>query len=369
MLGIFNSSVGLRMLNAAAQTIEELRAARIDREEEFGKAYSALAKNVQNVLLYGTRGAGKTFLIRLIEDELCRREPQIFTCAVNLASLASYRPGADDIDAFPKAVLLQLCTALWTRLIDKSYLQLKDHLSYSGHELRVMPREESTIQAVYAQLMKSDLVQRTSRTNTAGLNLVAKGELQEQFVHENKQSSILPFEFGEFVGQLITDVLHPRSKSKVVIICDEANHAKFYEQEQLLERYFELFSSRRVQFLFVAGHGPWQEKEYIPACFETTIELAGFRNPDHTKVLVEADARRLTGGEVEFTQDALEVLVEAFAGHPRNSLDASQLAIDYVFSESSRKVTVKAMLKACRETEKKLQTWENSVRGTGSKDA
>jgi hypothetical protein len=357
------------MLNAAALSIEELRAARIDREEEFSKAYAALAKNIQNVLLFGTRGAGKTFLIRLIEDELHKQEPQVFTCAVNLASLGAYQPNSDEIDVFPRAVLLQLCAALWTRLFDKPYLDLKDHLSDSGQELRAMRREEATVQAVYAQLMKRDRVRRTSRTNTAGLNLVAKGELQEQFVHEDKQSPVLPFEFGEFVGQLITDALHPRGKTKVVILCDEANHAQFYEQEQLLERYFELFSSRRVQFLFVAGHGPWREKEYIPSCFETTIELAGFKNAAHTKALVQADARRLVGSEVEFTQEAIEVLVESFAGHPINSLNASQRAIDLTLNEAPRRVTVKEMFKACRETEKQLQAWENSVRGNGPKDA
>ena len=358
------------MLNAAALPIEVLRASRIDREEEFQKAYTALAKDVQNVLLYGTRGAGKTFLVRLIEDQLHRQEPRAFTCTVNLASLGTYNPGADEVDAFPRAVLLQLCAAVWTRLFDKPYLDLRDHLSDSASELRVMKREEATVQAIYAQLMKHDRVRRSSRTNTAGLNLVAKGELQEQFSHEDKQSSLLPFEFGEFVGQLIAKVLNPRGKTKVVILCDEANHAKFYEQEQLLERYFELFSSRQVQFLFVAGHGPWKEKEYIPSCFETAIELTGFKNPDHVKALVEAHARRSQAEEVTFSSDVIEILVEAFTGHPRNSIIASQRATEQALIEGSKKVvTVKGMLRACRETEKQLQAWETSIRGIGAKDA
>lgn len=349
------------MLNAAALTIAELRAARIDREEEMQVAYTALARNVHNVLLFGTRGAGKTFLTRLLEDDLNQGEPTLFACTANLASLGMYQPGSEEADAFPRAVLLQLCAAIWTRLLNKPYLQLKEHLSASGHEFNRVAPDEATVKAIYAQLMQHDLVHRSSRTNTAGMNLVAKGEMQEQFFLENKQLTILPFEFGEFVSQLLTDVLRPRGKEKIVVLCDEANHAKLYEQEQILERYFELFSSRRVQFLFVAAQGPWQEREYIPACFETTIQLNGFKNPQHVRTLVEADAMRRTGKQVRFTSEAIEVLVDVFSGHPRISLTASELALDMVPADLPRTIGLKEMLHACRITERRLKDYEKSL--------
>ncbi len=351
------------MLNAAAQSIEDLRDARVDREEEFSKAYSALANNVQNVLLYGTRGAGKTFITRLLEDEIRRENDDVFTCMVNLANLHSYGDNSDDeSDAFPRAVLLQLCTALWTRVIGKNYLQLKDVLSSSGHELRSISKEEKSVQDIYAHLMQYDLLHRASRTNTAGMNLVAKGELQEHLFHENRQSSILPFEFGEFVTQLLTDVLEPKGKEKIIVLCDEANHAKFYQQEQILERYFELFSSRRVQFLFVAAQGPWQEREYIPSCFETTIELCGLKEQGDISSLIKGAAIRDYGDKFEFADEAIELIIDVFSGHPRNTLNASQRAIEFANEAASQKVTVREALRACREIEKQLSQYEKTVR-------
>lgn len=357
------------LLNAVAQSIEDLKAARVDREDEMTKAFTALASDVHNVLLYGTRGVGKTFLTRLLEDELQRTQPTLFVCTANLANLSAYQPGADEADAFPRAVLLQLCSAIWTRQIGKPYLKLKEHLSSSGHKIRGTSRAESTVQDIFAQLMRQDLVHRVSRTNTAGMNLLAKGEMQEQFFHENKQAPLLPFEFGEFVKQLTEDVLHPAGKDKIVVLCDEANHAKFYEQEQILERYFELFSSRRVQFLFVAAQGPWQQKEYIPACFETTIELRGFKEARHVRELIDSGAHRALGPETRFSPEALEVLIDAFDGHPRITLTACARAIELSRQGASKLIGLKETLRACRDTERRLQEYEKSVRDIAATDA
>lgn len=46
------------MLNAAAQSIEDIRAARINRESDSKIAHTALANNAHNVLLYGTPEKG-----------------------------------------------------------------------------------------------------------------------------------------------------------------------------------------------------------------------------------------------------------------------------------------------------------------------
>lgn len=357
------------LLNAAAQSIETLKAVRIDREEEMAKAFAALAHNVHNVLLYGTRGVGKTFMTRLLEDELQRTQPSLFVCTANLANLAAYHPATDESDAFPRAVLLQLCTAIWTREIGKPYLKLRDQLAAPDGAIKTASVAESVVQDIYVQLMRHDLVRRSTRTNTAGISLVAKGEMQEQLFHESKQAPLLPFEFGEFVKQLSEEVLRPMGKDKIVILCDEANHAKIYEQEQILERYFELFSSRRVQFLFVAAQGPWNEKAYIPSCFETTIELRGFKNPHHVHELIVSATKRTTSEATQFSSEALEVLVEAFEGHPRLTLMACERAVQLAAQAGNRLVGLRDALRASREIERRLQEDEKLVRQLAAKDA
>jgi hypothetical protein len=337
------------MLNAAAQSIEDLRALRVNREEEVESAYSALAENWHNVLLYGTRGVGKTFLTRIIEDEVAKRTPEALPCFINLASLAVYDDAGDEVAAFPRAVLLQLCSSIWTTIIQKPYLALRGHISDSGHEINTTPSDESTVRDIYTYLMRQDITDRSNRQNTAGFNFGARGELRESFTHEHRQQAVLPFEFGEFVSQLTSDVLMPRGKRKIIIFCDEANHASIYKQEQILERYFELFSSRRVQFLFVAAQGPWQEKEYVPTCFETKIELGGFKDRTDTVQMVQSTC---VDSSFTFTEEAFDVLIDTFEGHPRNSLEASERAIQLARARGQSTVSVRDMLRACRDVEK-----------------
>ena len=350
------------MLNAAAQSIEELRNARVDRESESKIAYTSLVKRSNNVLLYGPRGAGKTFLIRLLEDEISKAETSIFSCIVNVASLSLYDQG-DEVAAFPRAVLLQLCTSMWTRVLGKSYLELRDSACDSGQELRLKNTAEKTIKSVYRHLIQQQLIQRTALTNTAGVSMVARGEKSEQSSFEVRHMQILPFEFAEFADQLIQDVLRPKGISKIVVFCDESNHTKLYKQEQLLERYLELFSSRRVQFLFVAGVGPWTKKEYLPTCFETTIELGGFRERSDVQALIDKAMSGSQGNVIPFASGAIDVVFETFAGHPRRTLNACQRAYCDARESNLAEIDVRSILRACREIERLEKEYEESVRG------
>ena len=79
-----------------------------------------------------------------------------------------------------------------------------------------------------------------------------------------QQSDVLPFEFAEFAKELIETVLNPSGKSRVVVICDEANYMPFFKQEELLQRYLDLFSAKDFQFVLVAGLFPWESNPNLP---------------------------------------------------------------------------------------------------------
>src|SRR3990170_3235798 len=98
-------------MNSAAITMPELRDCRVDRDTEFEQCKASLLRRSHNVLLYGARGARKTFLVRLLEDEIRRTADDAFPCLINVASLSGYDM-QDEVSAFPKAVLLQICAKL-----------------------------------------------------------------------------------------------------------------------------------------------------------------------------------------------------------------------------------------------------------------
>jgi histone H3/H4 len=319
-------------------SIAELKAMRVDRADELLLCHHAIAMNRHNVLLYGERGVGKSFLVRLLQQEIEDRSPELFAASVNIAGLSEYG-NRDELASFSRAVLLQLCRILWTDLIRGSYLDLRERLDETGREITLRGKPELTIQRVYSQLMFAQRQLRIQHLNSIGFSAGAKGERSEKATFDRQQSDILPFEFAEFAGELIAEVLEPRGKSRLILICDEANRLPLHKQEDLLERYLELFGSKQVQFLFVAGLAPWEKTRNLPLCFETRVELKGFSGMAHTQELIEKAA----GTSVKFSAEAIRLLHRVFKGHQRYTLDACRHAYESATSAGRQEIDASLM--------------------------
>lgn len=88
-------------VNALMLSSEEIMTLLVNRIDELGTAKSAI-RNYNNVLLYGIRGVGETFLVRLLTKHLSEEFPEIFPVYVNTAGLVMYNP-VDEVAAFSKS--------------------------------------------------------------------------------------------------------------------------------------------------------------------------------------------------------------------------------------------------------------------------
>ncbi len=342
--------------NPADENLRDIHALRVDREREVSLCRDAIVKSHHNVLLYGTRGVGKTFLLRLVEKEVADQDKSIFPCIANIASLSEYRI-ANDVGAFPRAVLLQLCTFLWTQVLGKSYLDLRDSLDETGQEIHRRAKDEVTVRRIYRHLMLLERSVHSALFNTVGFSVGVRGEKKEEAGQHMLHSSVLPFEFAEFAHELVTNVLAPRDKSRLVVLCDEANQMPIFKQEEILERYLELFSSKRVQFVFVAGMVPWDTKAFLPSCFETRLELKGF---DSKTCVEELISRAQT--KVSFTKEAIDVLFEAYAGHPRCTITACRIAHDEAVEAGAQEVSAAVVLRVMNRLDEERRQHERMMR-------
>jgi hypothetical protein len=218
-------------LNAAAMTSAEVIDHRIDRFEELEECVQSLVSRQHNVLIYGSRGVGKTFLVKLIADRIRESGCSHFPCIANIASVSLYgnrsagEASSDDTSGFLRAILLQLCRSLW-ELIGRKYLDLREQVSDPLHPLE--GPEASSIRRVFNLLMKFEgSVSRTS-AGSIGIGAGIKGELKGESISRSQLMAILPFEFAEFVGELTAGVLEARGYSRVVFLCDEANHMPLF---------------------------------------------------------------------------------------------------------------------------------------------
>jgi hypothetical protein len=309
--------------NASSLRDEELELLRVDRESELQRCITALTEHRANVLIFGERGVGKTFLAKVLRQRLVADCPDVFTFSANVANLLGY---ADEpVAGFSALVLLELCLAIWRQDIGKNYSALRSAIDESAPPLMSAPPAEDAI----ARVMRILLTERSTSYEFAsivGLAIGAKAEKAEKTTRQAKLSRVLPFEFVELTEEVIASALAPKGKSEIIVICDEANLLPIYYQQAILDASLEMFGSKRIRFAFVAGHLHWESIPAVPICFDTTVHLRGLRSsPAKRLIRKAAEAWR-----VEVSGDAQAILIRASRGNPRYMLSVLGSAVEAV---------------------------------------
>jgi Cdc6-like AAA superfamily ATPase len=278
---------------------------RIDRESELAACVQHLGYHSENMFLWGARGVGKTFLVRLVHAELEAKD-DILCASVDMLGLPGFGRH-DPATAFPEAVLLALCTSIWKNIVGKPYSELRGRLELSEGSIRLSTKIEKVVESIYKQVMISQRKSRYEYSNSVGFSAAAKGEKKEIGWVEQEQPPVLPFEFLEYCEELLHALLKV-GKRRIVALCDEANRLPFEKQEEILGRYVDLFASRNVQFLFVAGvHRFESTPPPIPEGFDQVLHLQGL-GKDATLELLQRISQQLG---VKLEPESAELVLRA----------------------------------------------------------
>ncbi len=308
----------------------------VGRIREATICLEALIRRAHNVLLYGDRGVGKSFFVRqILLGALQRSDQSILVIPLRVTDLLAYSPG-DLSAAFTRATLLAICTHIWTDLIGRSYLDLRESLERSGDELSVSSAQEKIVQRIYRQLMTSERGARFERSSSIGLSAGVVGNVNERRERFLKQSDLLPFEFFELLAELKQAVLTKFGKTRVVVLCDEANVLTYGQQMDLLERHIQLFADGRVQFLFVVGLVPYDRQLNLPRSFESQLPLEGLL-PHEIHSILEAIE---TTHSIPFPLMSVSVLCELLDSNTRLVLRAAEQAEKLCIGRGDQEVSL-----------------------------
>lgn len=324
---------------------------RVNREAEVDTCVEYLNHRCANAFLWGARGVGKTFLVRLVDHEL-RNTPSILSASIDVLGLPGFAR-ANPATAFPEAVLLGICSTIWKEVLERPYSELRGRLDLREGDIRLPSKLARSIERVYLQMMASQRKAHYEYMNSVGFSAGAKGEKKETGWVEQEQPPVLPFEFLEFCEELL-DALKEHGKTRIVALCDEANLLPFEQQRDILGRYIDLFTSRRVQFLFVTGVLRWDAvPPPVPEGFDLILELRGLEGGAAAELMRKV--ARYQGVEIE--AGAIEIGQSQLDGNPRLLFLALTSAMP--MARRSATITSQLMEASCRRLlaeEKRLRS-------------
>lgn len=341
------------VLNARYMTRDEAQDIRVNRDSELDACVHHLNHCRGNAFLWGARGVRKTFLVRLIEAEL-RKEASVLPVNVDVLGLPGFGR-RDAATAFPEAVLLAICLTIWKDVLDKPYSQLRARLDLRKGDLRLSSKLARKVEALYVHVMASERKAHYEYSHSVGFSAGAKGEKKETGWVEQEQPPILPFEFLEFCEEIL-GVLERKGKTRVIALCDEANLLSFEQQRDILGRYIEVFASRRIQFLFVAGpHRSEPVPPPIPEGFDLVLEMTGLQPGAAAQLLSKVATR--SGLELEPKSAA--IAQARLEGNPRLLLLALGSAMSK--ADESNKITSRMIEAACSEVLAREQLYRSML--------
>ncbi len=318
-------------VNARLMTQEQILALRVNRESEVDSCSDLLRSTTSNVFIFGPRGVGKTFLVRLIHAKLRKNAPEVFPFFLNATELAVF--GAKGTgEAFPAMLLLQLISSIWREILQHSYSELLRTAETQKRAIKIEKRAQVCLQRIFLQLRYPDFTVTQENASEFSVSAIAKGGLSENLNIERKSVGILPYEFMEYLEELKSVVLPKVGISKLVGIIDEANMMPVEWQEAVVSRHIDIFSNRGMQFVLVAGFVPSLKTADIPRNFESVLELHGLRLTDVPRLLEVHFGERVKC----FDRESIALLHNETAGNPREVVTLAERSLRRIEPEGSQ---------------------------------
>ena len=208
------------VLNArVSSSIDSMIRVDTGRESQRAIVNSAILENGHNVLLYGTRGSGKTFFLRTQSHYMKQNDASIMAMFVpaNLVDVSDAR----STDMIFHEVLSQLFLDLWHRIYGRPRSELLLLSSTSAGTLRKdLSSAQSKIVDMYRLLHATSISRTFRRESTIGASAIAKAEYHSDDSRQLERSGLLSVEIGAILLDF-SDLATEAGVTRIVVLLDE----------------------------------------------------------------------------------------------------------------------------------------------------
>ncbi|MCX6230530.1 MAG: P-loop NTPase fold protein [Bacteroidetes bacterium] len=344
-------------INANFLSDAEIENCRVDRDDELNNIIHLITKVNENVLLTGDRGQGKTYLSRLFENTIKRNSPEIFSFRIDLSSLELYSGEINYIKILPALILDQLCKEIWVNLFKHDYSTLlnmgdnPDKMSLFSKKAEQRLIEIHNINAREQQKIRSEI--RSMLSLKYGVK--SDPNTIEQFEWQN--STIQTFEILELIKEIKNTILKKYSKTKIVLICDEADKLTEKEQYHLLKDYLDFFGANQFNFLIVVANYETLKSTAEQSRIFQIVELKGFANRKFIKELI---CKSFKIEKFKIEENIYDILFHSFSGHLRYTLNVFGNCINSKNAKETFEIDIKTLHKEIKQMKERIKTWNSS---------
>jgi hypothetical protein len=282
------------------------------RDNELSIINKTLFEEGGSMALVGNDAIGKSSILRTIHSLLLNRKSAVLPIAINAFD---FRTAVED--NFLGLAAHQICAAIWTKLMNRSYSELIEEslLNVRGDSSSIP--EESAVKRIF-RIVTSDKLAGVGKSNKEfGAKFYVEGKVSQENQLTNERKPLAPFEFLHLLDEL-NDIIRTYKYDSLLVVCDELNHLPRRTNTEFLRSYFDIFASRKIQFLITVVNPEDQVKDdakLLLDAFNNPLEIKHFQNVECVQQLV-FNALNLDDKPLAFEKDAFTTLFEITDGHP-----------------------------------------------------
>lgn len=288
----------------------------VNRTQELEFLYQSLNIKGNNVLIHGERGIGKSSILGKLEYDI-RNNKDLKTLPIifNLLFLQNCT-----INEFLNEILLQICYSMLSKLYNEKTSSLLNNIHRSDSKSTIVnSKAKIRLYEIFRLLRSSRYQQKIGIFGEVGATFLATAKKRETAENTSEFNGLTNYEFLSIVDEL-NDIIRENGYTKMVLLCDEANHLTSSIQHDILSGYLEIFKSKKLQFAFVTISSMNNEVKNIDSAFEDRLVLKGFQNPNTVEELIERVYSKYSdegGNPIPFEQGSTEIIFEKTKGNPR----------------------------------------------------
>jgi GTPase SAR1 family protein len=325
----------------------------VNRNEEKDLAWRALFRDKVNLLVTGPFGIGKSSFLRKIEHNI-KEQPDLRVFPVQL-NMISYAFHEHSFDKFLNDLIKQLCASIVTIIFKMDYSEFLEDLYKTPDLGQQLDKRKKTLFRI-SRFIKSEGYD-TSYTSQrqAGVNSILIGKATDSNNISFQVGNITNFEFLMFIDEL-KQILKDENYDTILFLCDEANKLSEEVNIEIIQKYFEIFASKNIQFIFVTVPDADNKIPEISDAFGCQIRIGNFQSSDSVEELVHLvldDFRQKGGESILIEKECFDEIHEICNGQPwwiqRLCRRIFESAIEENRSKIDKKFVINCGLKVFKE--------------------